>query len=186
MKRNGDPGRSQLIVAIALALVAAVAGTAVAGGTATTSVSKKKVKKIANKQITKRAGGLSVAKAKTADKAENADTVDGRHAVCPDGTFLHAGACFETEARFTSSDWTGGALACADADGYLPSTTELMSIRNEPGVNLGGTGAGTWSDSRFADGATNKAVTVLDNGTVEVPPSVASFRQIRCAFKLVR
>jgi hypothetical protein len=186
MKRNGEPGRSHLIVVIALTLVAALAGTALAGGTATTSVSKKKVKKIANKQINKRAPGLSVANAENADEADNADTVDGHHAVCPDGTFLHAGACFETTARFPSSDWTGGALSCADSAGYLPSTTELMSIRNEPGVNLGGAGAGTWSDSRFQDDAVNRAVTVLDNGTVEVPTSVANFRQIRCAFKLVR
>jgi hypothetical protein len=61
-----------MLVAV-LALVAALAGTAVAGPTATTSVSKKKVKKIAKKQAIKQinelAPELSVA---------NADTVGGQ------------------------------------------------------------------------------------------------------------
>jgi hypothetical protein len=86
-----------LLVAV-LALVAALAGTAVAGHDASTSaLSKKKVKKIARKQaikqinalvpgladeqITSRAPGLSVAHAETAaqaDAAGNAATVDGQ------------------------------------------------------------------------------------------------------------
>ncbi len=184
------------VVAI-LALVAAVAGVAVAGPTATTSkldkkekqLVKKIAKKQANKEITRRAPQLSVASAEsaiTAETAADANAVDGHGATCPGGTFLHAGACFDTSVRFSMSDWTGGAVACADAGGYLPSTSELMSIRDEPGIDLGGTNNGHWSDSRFQEGATNRAVTVLDNGAVEVPASVANFRQIRCAFKLVR
>ena len=68
-----------LIVAV-LALVAAVAGTAIAGddlGATTSKLTKKKVKKTANKQITKRAPGLSVA---------NADTLDGH----PPADFLES------------------------------------------------------------------------------------------------
>jgi len=68
-----------LLVAI-LALVAAVAGTAVAGtdlGATTSKLTKKKVKKtakkVANKQITKRAPGLSVANAATLDGHPPAD-----------------------------------------------------------------------------------------------------------------
>jgi biotin carboxyl carrier protein len=66
-----------LIVAI-LALVAAVAGTAVAQQATTSQVTKKKVKKIskkqANKQINQREGGLNVNSAETADTATNAGT----------------------------------------------------------------------------------------------------------------
>jgi hypothetical protein len=69
--RKGRPSPA-LVVAI-LALVAALAGTAVAGpGASSSAITKSKVKKIANKQITKRAPGLSVAHADTADNATNA------------------------------------------------------------------------------------------------------------------
>jgi hypothetical protein len=75
-----------LLVAV-LALVAAIAGTAVAGPGATTSkLTKKKVVKIAGQEIKKLAPGLSVAHADTATsattadsaaQAENADLLDG-------------------------------------------------------------------------------------------------------------
>jgi hypothetical protein len=87
---------SPAIVIAVLALVAAVAGTAVAGGPgATTSVSKKKTKQIAKKQvnklapgianqeITERAPGLSVAHADIADTAQTA----GFARVATDGSF---------------------------------------------------------------------------------------------------
>jgi hypothetical protein len=65
-----------ILVAVA-ALVAAVAGTAIADDQgASTAVSKKKVKKIAKKQINKLAPGLSVAHARTADSATSAKTAN--------------------------------------------------------------------------------------------------------------
>jgi len=68
---------SPAIVIAALALVAALAGTALAGPDATTSeLTKSKVKKIATKQINKLAPGLSVAGAQTADHANSADSAD--------------------------------------------------------------------------------------------------------------
>ena len=66
------------VIAI-LALVAAVAGTAVAGPVANKGVSKGKAKKIADKEIDKKAPGLSVSHAGTADSAtsaNNANTVN--------------------------------------------------------------------------------------------------------------
>jgi hypothetical protein len=63
-------------VVASLALIAAVAGTAVAGdpgATVSAKLTKKKVKKLANKQITKRAPGLSVANAATLDGHPPAD-----------------------------------------------------------------------------------------------------------------
>jgi hypothetical protein len=70
---------SAAIVVGVLALVAALAGTALAGSDATTSApSKKKVKKIAKrqakKQIKKLAPGLSVAHAETANTANTANS----------------------------------------------------------------------------------------------------------------
>ena len=64
---------SPAIVVAVLALVAAVAGTAVAGpGASTSKITKKKVTKIADKEIKKLAPGLSVAHADTADTANTA------------------------------------------------------------------------------------------------------------------
>jgi hypothetical protein len=64
-----------LIVAI-LALVAAVAGTAVAGpGAVSSKITKKKVTKIADKEINQLASGLNVNSAKTADSAKSAANV---------------------------------------------------------------------------------------------------------------
>jgi hypothetical protein len=77
---------SPAIVLAAVALVAALAGTALAGSDATTSaINKKKVKKIATKQATKQinklAPGLSVASADTAasaNTAANAQALGGK------------------------------------------------------------------------------------------------------------
>jgi hypothetical protein len=76
MRRHIDGWRpsSGVLVGV-LALVAAVAGTAVAGPGATTSkLSKKKVVKIADREINKLAPGLSVAHAQSANTATHADT----------------------------------------------------------------------------------------------------------------
>lgn len=68
MKRLfGRPSPAAVIAMVAL--LAALSGTAVGA----TVLTKKKVKKISNNQITKRAPSLSVASAKTADSATTAD-----------------------------------------------------------------------------------------------------------------
>jgi hypothetical protein len=78
--RNRVRPSPALIVAV-LALVVALAGTAMAApDLATKKVTKSKVKKIskkqANKQIKKKAPGLSVAHADTADQADNATNAE--------------------------------------------------------------------------------------------------------------
>ena len=79
---------SPAFVVPVIALTAAFAGTAIAGPDVTTSVSKKKTKRIAknqvnklapdiaNREITARAQGLSVANAQNATNAENATNAD--------------------------------------------------------------------------------------------------------------
>jgi hypothetical protein len=76
MRRRVRESRpSPALVIAVLALVAAVAGTAVAGPGATTSkLSKKKVVKIADQEINKLAPGLSVAHAESANTATRANT----------------------------------------------------------------------------------------------------------------
>jgi hypothetical protein len=68
--------QSPALVIAVIALIAAFGGSALAGG----PINKKKAKKIANNVVTKRAPGLSVAHAKTADNATsaaNANRVNG-------------------------------------------------------------------------------------------------------------
>ena len=64
MKRVFRRPSPAMVVAI-VALIAALGGTAIAGG----ALNKKKVKNISNNQITQRAPGLSVSSAKSADNS---------------------------------------------------------------------------------------------------------------------
>jgi hypothetical protein len=68
-----------MIVAI-VALIAALGGSAVAGGV----LNKKKAKNIANNVVTQRAPGLSVASAKSADSANSAKDADKLGGKAPD------------------------------------------------------------------------------------------------------
>jgi hypothetical protein len=80
MERTAASRPSPAIIVAVLALVAALAGTAVAERATTSAkpVTKKKAKKITRKQINRLAPGLSVASADTATNAENADALGGQ------------------------------------------------------------------------------------------------------------
>ena len=164
---------SPALIVAALALVAALAGTAVAGPDAGTSaLSKKKVKKIATKQINKLAPGLSVA---------NADTLDGLHASaflqasCPDGTLFHEGACIEQSAH-TAAPFDDATAACLNADRRLPTVDELQTFRNR--VALSGE---EWTSMEWDRADTGpRALSVLPDGTTDgngqSPATTNSFR----------
>ena len=122
--------------------------------------------------------------AANATNAANADAVDGHSAVCPNGTFLTGGTCFDTAVRFPMTVWNG-ANDCADLGGRLPTVTELLSIRNVAGVDLGPSGDGHWADLTYDDNGTEEAAMVVDNGDVEFA-AVGTQNQMRCAFDLVR
>jgi hypothetical protein len=72
MKRVIRRPSPAMVVAV-VALIAALGGTAFAGG----FITKKKAKNVANNVVTQRAPGLSVASAKTADSATNSDALGG-------------------------------------------------------------------------------------------------------------
>jgi hypothetical protein len=82
MRRLKQARPSAALIVAVVALIAALAGTAIASDpVATTSkVTKKKVKKIADKRINKAAPGLSVAKAEKAETAESAGILEGEDA----------------------------------------------------------------------------------------------------------
>jgi hypothetical protein len=202
-----------------IALIVALAGTAIADPLATDSKlgkkDKKQIRKIARKQINRAAPNLSVdsaqnatnatnaisaqnaanaasaqnaanaASAQNATNAANAGAVDGHSAVCPAGTFLQNGVCFDTAVRFDMVGWIGATQNCADAGGYLPSISELQSIRTL--VDLGTAGNGHWADVAWDDDGTLEAMTVSQAaGTTEPVVIAGAFRQARCAFHLVR
>jgi hypothetical protein len=124
MSRITERRTSPAIVVAVLALIAAVAGTAVAGPGAETSVSKKKTKQIAKKQvnklapgiandeITERAPGLSVANAVTANRLANVTYVKGPETSIPaDGTeHLLGGAICPAGSTVVGGGHTGSTL----------------------------------------------------------------------------
>lgn len=184
-----------------LALIVALGGTALAGPLATTSVLNKKEKKqtrnIARNEINAAAPNLSVrsatnaanaTNATNAQNATNAGQVDGHDAVCPAGTFLQNGVCFDSAVRFSMVGYISATQLCADAGGRLPSISELESIRAI--VNLGAAGNGHWADVAWEDDdgtvVTIKGMAVSQAaGTIE-PEPVGNMNQARCAFNLVR
>lgn len=174
-----------------IALIVALAGTAVAlPGKKSIDKNDLRANVVKSKHVAPDAlKGVDVSEASlaavpTAVEAANAGAVDGHNADCTAGTVFHAGACFDSSDR-GDSDWTGAAQACADAGGYLPIPSELLSIRNLAGINLGDPGDGHWADARYQDNGVNEAMTVVDNGTLE-GVALAGPRTYRCAFKLVR
>ncbi len=124
------------------------------------------------------------AKESSFGQVPKAGQVDGHDAVCPANTFLHGGTCFATT-PFAGSDFIFAAQNCADSGGYLPSVSELLSIRDEAGVDLGSGASAEWSDSPSQEATVNYSYTVNDNGTLN-RVAFASARPSRCAFPLVR
>jgi len=115
-----------IVVAVA-ALVAALAGTAIANSGATSSaLNKKKAKQIATKQIKKLAPDLSVAHADTADTAANADAVGGQ----PLAAITHA-----------RSDPTTGGQCDPNTTAYAPCASVDVTLPHDGRVLLIGTGA---------------------------------------------
>lgn len=140
---------SPAIVIAVIALVAAIAGTAVAGPQALTrAISRGKVKKIAakqaNKAIDQRESGLSVEHAQAADTATTADNVSNQlwAIVNADGSLHRATTGIVNSAR----DDAGKYLVTADrsltdcfAQATLGGNTPDQGLRGDISVNpLGG------------------------------------------------
>jgi hypothetical protein len=127
---------SPVIIASVLALVAALAGTAVAGPDASTSaVTKKKVKKIAKKQAIKQinalAPGLSVASADTADSANRADTANSAN------TANTASRATQAESATNAVNATNAASAQPAAFAHVnePGTLDVANSKNAGSVS---------------------------------------------------
>jgi hypothetical protein len=135
-------------VTASLALFIVLAGTALAGpGAITKSQVKKIAKKQANKQITVRAPGLSVARAVSADtatdaqNAQNANTVDGANAsdlktssaFFQNGTFIAdlGGSFVDVASATITTQGSGRILAAGSAELAGADTDEVGACRIE-------------------------------------------------------
>jgi len=176
-----------------VALVAAVAGTAVADPVASTSaINKKKVKKIATKQINKLAPGLSVAEAETAnsantansaDSANNANMLDGLESgafyqgTCPTGNRFVAGWCIESAKRAAATA-SAASDDCIDEGKSLPSIELLLELRSFLGITLDA--SGEWTNERSRNAANEPTqTTVEDDGNLSIEP-ITDTNEYRC------
>ncbi|MGZ8672321.1 MAG: hypothetical protein ACXWZJ_10430 [Solirubrobacterales bacterium] len=142
-----------MVIAI-VALIAALGGTAVAGG----FITKKKAKNVANNQITKRQSGLSVLKAQTAGKADNVFW-----AVVADAGVGAAATLNRSSGGVTVSDGTGVNV------NFGRNVTQCVWTATKGDVAAGVSTAG-WAQTQQADGAAPNAVNVRtrdDAGTLD-------------------
>jgi hypothetical protein len=147
------------MIVAAVALIFAVAGTAIAGpGSISSKISKSKVKKIAKKQIAKAAPGLSVAKAASADTAANADAVNG-HKIFKIFATIPVGSADQTIATFAGYTLSASCTPGGDLDRLLllppdtPFTNQTSTGNGDQGpVFSYGGGSAIRMDS---DGTTN-------------------------------
>ena len=182
MRKLRGKSSPAMVVAV-LALVAGVAGAAVAQPVAKKAVTKKKVKKIAKKQadkeITRQAPGLSVAHANTAD---NANTVGGHSASCPAGTRLYLSECWETASR-APDKWVAAATTCEAAGGHLPSVPELATFSDEPGITLAMDGE--WTDQVITPSSA-VVVDIVGGNLVFGNNGITTTTDFRCVIPLLR
>jgi hypothetical protein len=149
MKRVIRRPSPAMIVAI-VALIAALGGTAVAGG----FITKKKAKNIANNVVTQRAPGLAVGSAKTADSAKNSDALGGLGASSFQGrvrwAFVAANGAILAQSGGISNDGHNTAACPTGCDflnfGSSQADMALLATDNDVGqvrpLLCGGSGPG--------------------------------------------
>jgi ADP-ribosylglycohydrolase len=117
------------VAVVLLALVAAVAGSAIAAPDANTAANQtRKALKTARKAKRKATKASRKAKAAqgTANAAQAAAKSVSSKLACPHGTAFLDGVCIETSPR-APTDWQTAANKCLEADRRLPSIAELVS-----------------------------------------------------------
>jgi len=162
---------SPAIVIAALALVAAVAGTAFAGPEASTSaINKKKVKKIATKQINKLAPDLSVASAQTANSAESANTAN---TAATANTALNANAVGNVKVRRVSfrANTGTGPTQILNVGGLRLTASCTGSFAVVARTTANGSSLMSYSDDAAA-------ATSMDNSFSELPFDVGETRNL--------
>ena len=129
----------------------------------------------------------TVPDSKHADIADEAGTLAGHFANCPEGTTLVHGVCFDSTPNPVVANLKEAANNCAAKGGFLPSPMDLFSVHAT--INLG-TGIGTdhqYTNEIYANTAGVNYSTVVVDGTGAVTEqSVASPSRYICEYALVR
>jgi FtsP/CotA-like multicopper oxidase with cupredoxin domain len=199
-----------MVVAV-IALIAALAGTAVAAkriqlpknSVGARQLKRKAVttgklannavngRKVANNSLTGadiNLGALGTVPAATeAAHAGDANTISGHSASCPAGTTLIRGVCFDSVSNGPASNLKSATEACAAKGGYLPTPMQLYSVKGI--LNLG-TGVGSdqqLTDAVYADdgGGTYWTITVDGSGALE-RQEISNPGRYFCVYPLIR
>lgn len=123
-----------------------------------------------------------VPEARRADRAEDADTVDGMHAACEAGTQRFAGDCWETAAR-AAATWPVAAQTCSAAGGLLPEPGALRAAALS-GFTLATTDEHSSQIDKVTGADTYTVVTVSPAGVVNFTNQTDP-KGYRCVFPLV-
>jgi hypothetical protein len=150
MKRVIRRPSPAMVVAI-VALIAALGGTAFAGG----FITKKKAKKVANNAITQRAPGLAVASAKTADTANTANTAKNVFF----GSFIYDAGNTTTVVKAASPGVTGAPESFLGA----PKVHFPRDMTNCAISALVLTGGGTFETRQSTNSSGNDVVIAIDD-----------------------
>ena len=194
--KRGRPSPAILVAVIAL--VAALAGTALAGSgpSATTAASLKKVEKTADKakkkakkanKKAKAAQGDADAAQSSADAAQtSADAAqssagaaqgtadaNGTKLACPPGTVYVLGGCLETAIR-AGLGWLAADATCVGEGKRLPSIAERQQVAVNGKIPAAGT---EWTNSFDGDG---NASTVVPGGSASAK-KIGLATDFRCA-----
>jgi hypothetical protein len=129
----------------------------------------------------------TVPEATSAAHATSADNVGGHAAVCPGGTTLIRGVCFDSASSGPVSSVTAAADACAAKGGWLPSPLELYATRSVLNLGSGFGDDHTYTDAMYGAPGEGKYTTIVVDGTGAISESelTAPGRYI-CAYSLVR
>jgi hypothetical protein len=193
-------------IAVVLALGGATA--LAAGGLAKNSVGSRQLKansvttgkiavnaingsKVANQSLTgediKVAALGTVPQASNATNADNSAKVNNHAAVCPSGTTLINGLCYDSSSNPVVATLEEAADACNAKGGFLPTPMELYETRGILNLGVGGGSEHQYTDSFY--GNTNQAnystVTVDGEGHIN-EQSVAVPSRYTCAYALLR
>ena len=123
-----------------------------------------------------------------ATNAADADTLNGLPATslelsCSPNTIAYAGVCFESTSRPAQS-YPGASKTCGDANGRLPTVSELQGFRQLNGVTL--TAPGEMQSDMFSDvqqfGGEIGYFRVDDGGSVNTVAG-SSTTAFRCVFE---
>lgn len=129
----------------------------------------------------------TVPMAANAAHANEASTVGGHSALCPQGTTLFNGICFDSTSNAAVPSLEAAFDACSAKGGFLPTVGELYAAR---GVLSLGTGVGAdhqYTDEVYGNTAGNEYRTVVIDGQGGISESELNVpSRYICAYPLVR